>query len=167
MGLNIVKINEQHWKDLRTLRLEALEKEPTAFGKSYKEECDMTEEDWRKKSVTKNGNKLIAYLDGEPVGMVEYYFETLQKLKHIATIYSMYVRPEYRQQKIGKKLLEQALEDIKQNEKVEKVKLLVNSSNEGACQFYRNFGFQDTGIFHKEMKVDGVLYDEIAMELFL
>lgn len=80
-----------------------------------------------------------------------------------AFIHSFYVNKEYRNKKIGKKLLQNVI-DILKNSNIKKVELTVDPSNEPAIRLYRGAGFKKTG-FRKNEYGRGV--DRDLMTLIL
>ena len=161
--IEIRKLPADRWKDYRDLRLEALKKEPMAFGSSPEEESELAEETWRKRIM----DVLFAMDDDEPVGMVAYVFEKSVKFKHIAGIYGFYVRAGYRGQGVGSRLLEEALRRIRMNKAIIKVKLAVISEQREAIGVYEKAGFVVTGRSEKELKVGKRFYTMLFMEKVL
>lgn len=94
--------------EYRDFRLEALKKEPIAFGSSYDEEKSLSEEEWRKRIK----NALFALLKGKLIGVIVYVHDNKVKTKHIANIFGVYVVEEYRGQGGGKKLMDSVLAQI-------------------------------------------------------
>jgi len=68
------------------------------------------------------------------------------KLKHVALIIGMYVRPSARGKGLGKALLDAAMSHASQRQGVEVVTLTVTEGNAPAIGLYRNAGFQVWGI---------------------
>ena len=107
----VKKLEEDRWKEYRDLRLEALKKEPIAFGSSYDEEKNISEEEWRRRI----GNALFALSKDKLIGMIVYTRGNKIKTKHVANIYGVYVTKEYRGQGVGRKLIDRVLEEKDQN----------------------------------------------------
>ncbi|MFX1253385.1 MAG: GNAT family N-acetyltransferase [Promethearchaeota archaeon] len=163
MNLEIRKIEENEWEFYKRIRLESLKEEPIAFGRSFEEETIFTEETWRARSR----DVVLAFDDKKPVGLMAFIISNRVRTQHIATIYSVYVNKAYRGNKIGKKLLNFVLEEIKKNKQVRKVNLSVNPELKPAVTLYKNAGFNPVGTLHKEALIDGKYYDQLFMELFL
>ena len=89
------------------------------------------------------------------------------KTRHIAEIFGVYVRSDYRGRGIGTMLLEYALSTIRTNARVIKVKLAVNPEQRAAVRLYGKMGFLEVGRFRKEIRVDDRYYDMVAMEKHL
>ena len=159
----VKKLEEDRWKEYRDLRLEALKKEPIAFGSSYYEEKNISEEEWRRRI----GNALFALSKDKLIGMIVHVQGNKIKAKHIANIYGVYVTEQYRGQGVGSKLIDSALEEIQKSKDVVKIKLTVNPEQKAAVKLYQNNGFKIVGQLEKELLVDGIFYDELIMEKLL
>jgi len=163
MKIKIKKLNKNRWKDYRDLRLEALKKEQIAFGSSYNEEKNISEEEWKKRIK----NVLFAFSKDKPIGMIVYIRESKIKTKHTANIFGVYVTREYRGQGVGKKLVDSALARIRKSKGVLKIKLTVNPKQKAALKLYQNYGFKIVGKLKKELYIGGRFYDELIMEKIL
>jgi ribosomal protein S18 acetylase RimI-like enzyme len=157
------KLPAERWKDLRGLRLEALQSDPLAFASSYEEEKLLKPEEWKKRV----DNTLFALSNDTPVGMIVYIFNDKIKTNHIANVYGVYVKKEYRGQGIGNRLVVGALRDIQQNPNVTKIHLTVTAEQTAAIALYKKNGFIVVGKLEKELQIDGKFYDEFLMERFL
>lgn len=161
--IQIRKLPLSKWKEYKALRLEALKKDSTAFGSSYEEELKLSETEWERRLK----NTIFALSYGKPVGMIVYIFNNKVKIGHIANIFGVYVRKEYRNRGIGKKLIKNALSQIKKNKKIIKIDLCVNSKQKAALNLYERYGFKVVGRLKKDLFVNGKFYDEILMEKFI
>jgi ribosomal protein S18 acetylase RimI-like enzyme len=131
--IEIRKLPPERWKDFCNLRLEALQSDPLAFASSYEEEKLLKPEEWKKRV----DNTLFALSNDTPVGMIVYIFNDKIKVIHIANIYGVYVKKEYRGQGIGKRLVEGALRIIQQNANVTKIHLTVTTEQTAAIALYK------------------------------
>ena len=161
--IKVKKLPPDRWKDYQDLRLEALRSDPLAFGSSYEEEKILTRDEWEKRIK----NALFALLNDKPVGMIVYVVNNKVKTKHVANIFGVYVKKEYRGQGIGKKLFENVLKIIQKNADISKIKLTVNPEQKAAVKLYEKYGFELVGRLREELKVDDKFYDELVMERFL
>ena len=161
--IEVKTLNEDRWREYRDLRLESLKKEPLAYGSSYEETKDDTEDEWKDRIK----NVLFALDQDKPVGMIVYVQETMSKSKHIANIYGVYVTEEYRGLGVGKKLMDAALTRIKENHDIIKIKLTVNPVQKAAVRLYQSYGFKIIGKLKKELCFEGRFYDELFMEKLL
>jgi ribosomal protein S18 acetylase RimI-like enzyme len=151
------------WKDCRELRLEALKNDPLAFGSSYEEEKSISEDEWK----TRINNALFVLLNDKPVGMIVYILNPNIKTAHNAEIFSFYVRKAYRGQGLGNMLIETAIEEIRKNATILKIKVKVNPEQKAAVILYEKLGFERVGILKKEMKLADKFYDELILEKYL
>jgi len=158
--VEIRKLPLNRWKDYRRLRLEALRQSQLAFGDAFEEEASSGEKTWKKYMKTAS----FAMHDAEPVGMIVCAFSTGLKFRHIAEIYSFYVRPGNRGRGIGKALLDHAIAKARSDERILKVRLYVNSRQRAAVGLYEKAGFVVVGRLEREMKVGGRLYAMFVME---
>ena len=156
----IKKLPVSRWKDYRDLRLEALKKDPTAFESSYEEQRLAKENKW-KKGIR---NVLFAMSNDKPIGMIVYVFEDKMKTRHLANIFGVYVKKEFRGMGIGRQLIESAISMIKQNKNIIKIGLTVNPKQKAALSLYKKFGFKKVGLMKKDACVNGKFYDELIME---
>jgi ribosomal protein S18 acetylase RimI-like enzyme len=161
--LQIKKLPVERWEEFKELRLIALQKDPLAFGSSYEEEIKFQDELWKNRLK----NTLFAVYDDKPVGMVVFLIDTKTKLSHVAEIFGVYVREEYRDMKIGKQLIESLINLIRQNKSVIKIKLTVTDVQDSAIKLYSSFGFKVVGRHQKELKYEEKFYDGIIMEKML
>jgi len=161
--IKIKKLPSNKWKKYKDLRLGALKKDPTAFGSSYEEELKLSESEWKKRIK----NTLFALDGNKAVGMIVYVLNKKQKIRHIANIFGVYVKKEYRSQGIGKKLIESALSQIRKNRNTIKIDLTVNPKQKEAVKLYKKYGFRIVGVLKKDLFVNKKFYDELVMEKFL
>ena len=145
------------------MRLDALKRDPIAFGSSYEEEAKLSESEWKKRIR----NTWFALSNNEPIGMIVYVFNNKRKIKHIANIFGFYVKDRYRNQGIGKKLVKSALSSIMKNKDVIKINLNVNPKQKAAVNLYRKFGFKIVGMLKKDLFVNKKFYDKLIMEKFI
>ncbi|MCL4342115.1 MAG: GNAT family N-acetyltransferase [Candidatus Thermoplasmatota archaeon] len=156
----VSRLNPESYNDFKTLRLESLRVDSQAFGSSYEEEINFVEEIWKSRIV----NMLFAIYKNKLAGMIGFLPRTRIKTGHVADIFSFYVCKEYRGLGIGWKLLNEALLEIRNNQKIIKISLSVNSEMEAAIHLYKKCGFNISGRLERELKLNGNFYDEFTME---
>ncbi|WP_096273536.1 GNAT family N-acetyltransferase [Paucisalibacillus globulus] len=151
------------------LRLEALKENPEAFATSYEEVISKPNpvEQYKKTFGLANQYNFGAFENEKLIGMVTLLPETMDKLKHKANIFAMYVTPEKRGSGIGKALLEAAITQARKIDGITKINLTVVSINYGAKGLYQSFGFESYGLEEKALKVKNVYFDEEYMSLSL
>jgi RimJ/RimL family protein N-acetyltransferase len=170
-NIDIIVLEPMRWQEYKSLRLEAVQQDPSAFGSNYVEEIIQTDDFWEKRVTTafnRDGfTMLCAEFDGKLVGMMGSGWSQRVNTKHIATIYSVYVTKSMRGNGVGSLLLEALLKDLATLPLIEKVNLTVTIDQESAIALYEKFGFKQVGIAKKELKIDGQYYDIAYMEKFL
>lgn len=158
--ITIEKLDEDHWRDYRDLRLEALQKEPLAYSSSYEEEKVQPEKFWRERIK----NCLFVMADGKPVGMAGVARNTHVKTSHYAEMFGVYLREGYRGNGTGKQLIEAALQEIQSFKGVKIIHVGVNPTQKAAKHLYSKYGFKTVAHFTDYMLVDGKYYDALIME---
>jgi ribosomal protein S18 acetylase RimI-like enzyme len=86
----------------------------------------------------------VTYLNNTPVGycwIIINAEENAKRAKNKGLIHMLGVDPDYRRQEIGKAILLNGLEDLK-NKGVDIVELTVDSKNPAACSLYESVGFE-------------------------
>lgn len=97
----------------------------------------------------------------EVVGFCTIGFAPFEGFNHAGRL-GMGILPAFRQQKIGTRLLNRALETAF-SKPIERVELEVFASNINAVALYKKFGFIEEGRKIKARKLDGVYEDIILM----
>ncbi|MGM0924430.1 MAG: N-acetyltransferase family protein [Bacillota bacterium] len=150
----------------RKIRLEGLKNSPEAFGSSYEEEQLDPIDLYKSRLESDTAYTFGAFEKEELAGVVTLVKETKVKLKHKASIFAMYVSPDYRGRGIGKKLMAEVVIKAQEFDDTEQLQLSVVSTNQSAKQLYTSFGFTVYGHETRALKADGIYYDEDHMVLF-
>ena len=145
------------------IRLEALQRNPEAFGSTFAWESAQPLS-WFEASI---GRAAIfgAFLDGRLVGMAGFAPQESAKRAHKALLWGMYVRTSARSAGVGKRLVAAVLDHARG--RVEMVQLTVVSENEAARRLYHAMGFVEYGYEKRALKQDGKYYDDVLMVNFL
>lgn len=146
----------------RDIRLEGLALHPKAFGASYEEESDHT---LAQIGDMIEGNVVIGGLanDGTLVGVVGVARSKGAKMRHIASIWGVYMRRQARGSGLSRSLMAAALEEARVN--CRSIRLSVASSNAAAIRLYESFGFRTCAVDTEALKVGDTYHDEILMRL--
>jgi ribosomal protein S18 acetylase RimI-like enzyme len=143
----------------RDIRLEALQRNPEAFGSTFEAE-NAQPLTWFSDRL--RGFKVFGAFHGsEIVGIAGLWIGQGRKEIHKGQLVGMYVRPGSRKSGVGRQLVETIIEFAR--ERVEVIQLAVVSDNEPARRLYADQGFLEYGIEKKALKQDGRYYDEVLM----
>jgi len=150
-----------------TLRLEALETEPFAFGKAVEEHRTLTIAtiEARFRAKPEDSFTLGAFDDANLLGTATFLRETGLKERHKGRIFAVYVTSAQRRKGIGHALIGVLLKKVKEDASLEQVLLAVTTRHEGAKQLYRKFGFQTWGTEPNALKIGSEYVDEDHMIL--
>ncbi len=155
---------------VRELRLEALAGEPIAFSADYETTAAQPAETWAERitqyAADCAGAIAVAEADGHLVGMAGIARGHWPKTRHLAEIWGVYVKPQWRGLRVGEALLQECAAWARANGVVI-LKLGVAKVNTPAIRCYTRCGFTVCGEDHLALCVDGVYYDEYLMERVL
>jgi dihydropteroate synthase len=125
------------WPIWRELRLRALTESPDAFGETL---ASVQGKDWAALTAARPDDvALLACRDEVPVGICAVHTKPL-----VAKLFSMWVAPEVRGERIGDQLLTHAIA-VARIRGVAQVKLNVSDSQSAARKLYLRLGFVPTG----------------------
>ena len=162
-GLQIRRLTTSDAAVYREIRLEALQKNPEAFGSTFEKESAQPRS-WFEASL-EHAAIFGAFQDGSLVGIAAYGVHEGAKQAHKAMLWSMYVRATARNAGLGTRLVSAVLDHGRG--RVEQVQLSVVSENESARRLYAVMGFVEYGYEKRALKQDGRYYDEVHMVKFL
>ena len=140
----IVALPLERWPEYRRLRLEALEREPSAFSSKLADALTFPDEEWRRRLANPETVLRFAERDGRVVGMAGAFFAT-DGDPEVATIFSVYVAAEHCGQGIGRALMEAVLAEVQARGGIRDVRLNVNAARPAALALYRSLGFAAVG----------------------
>jgi len=146
----------------RVLRLEGLEKSPTAFGASLDDEARYTRGEFlRRIQPTADSWVLGAFYNANSlVGCIGWYRERGAKVSHKSTIWGMYVTPAQRRKGLARSLVDETIARAKSAPGVQQIQLCVALHNEAAVQLYQAAGFERVGVRPNSLFVEGRYIDE-------
>jgi ribosomal protein S18 acetylase RimI-like enzyme len=152
-----------YWK----LRLEGLQTEPFAFGKSAEEYQSTTVEQTAARIVEMTGHSFVvgAFENGALVGIATFVRESGLKEGHKGHIYGVYVTASHRRKGLGQGLISALLSKAKQDASLEQILLAVATRQEVARRLYRKLGFETYGIEPNALKIGPEYIDEAHMIL--
>jgi len=117
-------------------------------------------------AASDNSIFLIAEADGRIIGTLNCSGGTRQALRH-TTILGMSVAREWRNQGVGSRLMQRAIEWAKSAGVVSRIELSVFVRNETAIHLYQKFGFVTEGRRRRAIYRDGEYLDDLIMALLL
>lgn len=149
----------------RGIRLEALELEPQAFGDSFSVLSKKKDNYWKKELSNKWKTWYGVFNNNELVGIGSIKFVKSLKFNHIAHLSGIYVKKDQRGKGIGKLLFKTRIDEAFKNEKIKKLKLIVNTSQTNAISLYKSFNFREVGKLEAEFRLNDTFCDALLMEL--
>jgi RimJ/RimL family protein N-acetyltransferase len=152
------------------LRLEALEREPRAFGAAVEEHRAIgVEQTAERLNATPNGSFVVGAFDGgELVGTAGFARESRPKTQHKAFVWGVYVTPTHRGHGIGRSLMQALLDRARTAAGLRQINITVAATQETAVRLYRSLGFEPFGRERDALKVGETYVDEdwMALRLF-
>ncbi|HUK53364.1 MAG TPA: GNAT family N-acetyltransferase [Candidatus Binatia bacterium] len=151
-----------------SLRLEALETEPYAFGESAAEFRSIkVEELGRRLGPTTHSFVVGAFAERQLIGTAGFFRPQQEKSKHKALIWGVYVGEKWRGKGVGRKLIVDILRRAAELAGVEQISLTVATGQTAAVQLYSSLGFESFGCERHALRVGDVYVDEEHMVLRL
>jgi GNAT superfamily N-acetyltransferase len=132
---------EDDFAIVREIRLTALSDEPDAYGSTFAEAQQRTEDQWRDSAA--NWNQYLALEDGRAVGMAS--GGRFPPFPEARWLYGMFVMPSHRGSGVARELVH-VVADWARGEGVSTLGLHVTESIPRARAFYTKVGFSDTGL---------------------
>ena len=162
-------LGEHDAADWWHVRLEALEHDPFAFGKSVEEHRATPVETIAQRFHEPGPANftLGAFVDGKLAGMATFMRETGLKERHKGRVYAVYVTPDHRGKGVARALMSKLLEMARQDPSLEQILLSVAAAQDAARQLYRACGFETFGTEPRAMKVGStyVDYDHMILRI--
>lgn len=146
----------------RLIRLEALEKNPEAFGSTLDRERDLPVAAFEQRLAA--SEVFGAFIDDTLMGVAGFRRHDGRKSAHKADLWGMYVRSAARKAGVGRRLIDAVVAHAAG--RVEQLHLTVISDNSGAVRLYEIAGFVEYGRLPRGLKQDGWYSDEILMARF-
>lgn len=168
--IEIRRLTENDAQDFYLLRLEALEREPQAFGASPEEHRAMTIETITKRLAAGSGDRsfvLGAIAQDHLVGMAGFFQDEGAKSRHKGRIWGVYVTEEWRGKGIARVLLSEIIQRARAKPELEQLLLAVAAGQDAARRLYESLGFEVYGREPRAIKIGSAYVDEDLMVLQL
>lgn len=147
------------------LRMEALARHPEAFSSDPSKENNRGLSFWEQRIADTGHGAIFVATDGPAlVAMTGIYREPQVKLRHVANVWGVYVRPDYRGRGAASQLIHACIAWARARD-LRIVKLAVVTTNTAAVRCYMRAGFRVYGVEPRALQHDGVFYDELLMAL--
>lgn len=161
--LQIRRLSEADAPLFREIRLEALRRDPDAFGSTFETESAQPLSFFANRLV--DGAVFGALRGAELLGVAGFRVQQGPKHTHKGTLWGMYVRPQARGAGAGKILVEAVIEHA--GTRVEVLQLSVIAENAAARRLYERLGFAQYGIERRAAKYRGRYHDDVLMAKML
>lgn len=154
-------LGAEHASAYRAMQLEAVINHPEAFGGSPEELESHTDEEIIRDLTGAGPDRVIfgALTGDQLVGMLRVYRFPRFKTRHRVMLGGMYVKPEMRDQGIGRLLLSAGLNHAQGLQDVDHIVLAVTAGNEKARRMYIEAGFSTYSIDPRYLRVGEQYYD--------
>jgi RimJ/RimL family protein N-acetyltransferase len=167
--MDIRILTEHDAKEFVRLRLEALAREPYAFGRALEDERAQPLESMATRlRAMPEGNFVVgAFEGGQMVGQAGFIRHAGRKEHHKGIIWGVYVTAAVRGQGVAKAMLTRILDRVRGYQGLEQVSLSVSVQQEAARRLYSALGFEVYGYEKHALKVGNIYVDEEHQVLWL
>lgn len=135
------------------------------FGKNEFSMSVEAEQDYIERVNSMNNSKnVLIIIENEIVGIASITSVQKERMKHNGTL-GISLRKKYWGIGLGSEIMAYLIDWAKSNKITKKINLLVREDNIRGVKLYEKFGFEKEGLLKKDMYVNGVYYNTIAMGL--
>ena len=146
-SIQIRSLSDSAIPKFRDIRLSALTIHPESFGPTFEEENKLDHSNWLTRIGSSDSSDFVfgAFNDETLVGIAGFYREKKNNFRHKGMIWGVFVVPEMRGKRIGRDLVEKALQAAENQPGLSMVKLQVAEPNFEAISLYKSLGFIEFG----------------------
>ncbi|MDM8128339.1 GNAT family protein, partial [Paraclostridium benzoelyticum] len=113
-----------------------------------------------------NSKNVLIIIEDEIVGIASITSVQKERMKHNGTL-GISIRKKYWGIGLGSDIMAYLINWAKSNKITKKINLLVREDNIRGVKLYEKFGFEKEGLLKKDICVNGVYYNTIAMGLYI
>lgn len=166
MSKSIRLLNENDFFLYKSIRLELLKNHPTYFGSSYEDESEFDDFVWKSRLKKNTVDTYGMFEDDDLIGLVVLVYNPRLKMKHVATLNSMYIKPAYRKQGLASRFIDKIIKDAI-HQGLYRLNLSVVDTNLYAINLYQSKGFKPYGIEPDTICHEGIYYHLVLMSKLL
>lgn len=137
------------------------------FGKNEFSMSVEAEQDYIKRiNSMDNSKNVLIIIEDEIVGIASITSVQKERMKHNGTL-GISLRKKYWGIGLGSEIMTYLIDWAKSNKITKKINLLVREDNIRGVKLYEKFGFEKEGLLKKDICVNGIYYNTIAMGLYI
>jgi ribosomal protein S18 acetylase RimI-like enzyme len=150
-------------------RLEALERDPSAFSSSVEDHLKLSRDEIQRRLTADPANNFVlgVFANGKLMGTAGFVRESQPKSRHKGRVWGVYLNAELRGHGIGHRMMQALLERATKIDGVEQILISVTTTQDAAIALYRSLGFVTWGKESRALKVSDRYIDEEYMVLQL
>lgn len=170
----IINLPPERWQEFKALRLQAVEEAPASMGVTPADEQARSEDAYAKFLERSSGGdftwSIFAQRSNKLIGMAGAMCTKshLSTMRHVATVISVYTKPEFRRMGVATALMKALLTKLeKSNVTQAQLQVTINPANDNdqtAINVYKRLGFKQCGNYSNDIVVNGKSYNSVIME---
>jgi ribosomal protein S18 acetylase RimI-like enzyme len=162
--ISIREANPRDAPPFRELRLSGLQDSPTAFSADYQRSFNQPTQYWEDmlSAHAEESTIFLAEHENKLIGMTGIARGGSPKTRHSATVWGVYIRPEWRGLHIAEALI-QACITWARGKEIVAARLGVTATNTSAIRCYERCGFRITGTEPRAVYYEGQYHDFYTM----